>query len=134
MDHFARRRDMLARFVIEEDLDAYLISSPINVSYLTGFSGDSSFLIVGGKDSLLVSDARFTEQLAEECPGLETYIRPPTQRPLQAIGRSLDKLGHHSVGFESAHLTVAEFDGLREQLPAVNWKAGAERVERLRLT
>src|SRR5262245_30171530 len=121
MEPFARRRELLAGTVVEEGLDACLISSPVNVSYLTGFSGDSSFLIVGRQRSILVSDARFTEQLAEECPGLETYIRPPTQRPLQAIAQTLDKLGYHSVGFESAHLTVAEFDGLREQLPAINW-------------
>jgi Xaa-Pro aminopeptidase len=133
MDAFARRREQLARSLSEEGLDACLISSPINVSYLTGFSGDSSYLIVRPDRALLVSDARFTEQLAEECPGLETYIRPPTQRPLSAVAATLERLGQRTVGFESAALTVAEFDSLRDLAPALDWKGGSDRVERLRV-
>ena len=56
----------------EEGLDALLISNPVNVTYLTGFSGDSSYLVLGANRSLLVSDARFTTQIAEECPGSRT--------------------------------------------------------------
>lgn len=133
MDHFARRRETLARSLTEEGLDAYLISSPVNVSYLTGFSGDSSYLLLGRTRTLLVSDARFTVQLAEECPGLETCIRPPSQRPLSAVAASLDKLGHRNVGFESAALTVAEFEGLKQLAGSVSWKASADRVEQLRM-
>src|SRR5437762_3188549 len=94
MEHFARRRETLARSLPGEGLDAYLISNPVSVSYLTGFSGDSSYLLLGRDRALLVSDARFTVQLAEECPGLETYIRPPAQRPLNAVAATLDTLGH----------------------------------------
>src|SRR5438876_7617962 len=101
MAHFARRRETLARSLSGEGLDSYLISSPVNVSYLTGFSGDSSYLLLGRNRALLVSDARFTVQLAEECPGLETHIRPPSQRPLNAVAQIIDKLGHANVGFES---------------------------------
>ena len=69
MDHFASRRERLAAPLAGEGLDACLVSSPVNVSYLTGFSGDSSHLVLGRDRAVLVSDARFTEQLAEECPG-----------------------------------------------------------------
>src|SRR3954468_24189741 len=98
---FAHRRDVLAGSLREEGLDCVLVSSPVNVSYLTNFSGDSSYLLVARDRCLLVSDARFPEQLEEECPGLETFIRPPTQRPLNAVAETLKKLGHHNVGFES---------------------------------
>src|SRR5213080_1544843 len=101
MDPFARRRESLARSLSDEGLDCLLISSPVNVSYLTNFSGDTSYLLVGKDRCLLVSDARFSEQLEEECPGLETFIRPPTQRPLNAVAETLKKRGHRNVGFES---------------------------------
>src|SRR5713226_5520948 len=106
LDAFTRRREQLAHALPDERLDAYLISSPVNVSYLTGFSGDSSYLVVGRDRCLLVSDARFTEQLAEECPGLETHIRPPTQKSQAAVADVLKKLGHRGVGFESAAMSV----------------------------
>src|SRR5207248_870724 len=76
VDPFARRRQRLSRFLKEEGLDAFLVSNPVNVTYLTGFHGDSSYLILTRKQAVLVSDGRYAEQIAEECPGLDTYIRP----------------------------------------------------------
>ena len=132
MTAFPRRRELLARALPDEGLDAYLISSPVNVSYLTGFSGDSSYLLLGRDRTVLVSDARFTEQLDEECPGLATHIRPPTQKTPTAVADVIKKLGHRNVGFKSAAVTVAEWEAFKELLPEVNWKGGSDRVERLR--
>lgn len=132
MDYPARRRQQLAAFLHEAQLDVFLVSNPFNVTYLTGFSGESSYLLLGRERALLVSDARFTEQIAAECPGLETHIRPTAQNLYQATAEVLTKLGHRTVGFESSHLTVAEWDMLRELAPTVQWKAERDRVEQLR--
>jgi Xaa-Pro aminopeptidase len=132
MDYPALRRQRLARSLDEEQLDGVLITSPVNVSYLTGFSGDSSYLILGKERTLLVSDGRYTEQLAEECPGLEVHIRPPKQNITKATGEVLSKLGLRTVGFESGQLSVAEFETLRDLTANLDWKGGRERVERLR--
>jgi len=133
MDYPAQRRQRLARFLDDEPLDALLVSHPVNVSYLTGFSGDSSYLVLGRQRTLLVSDGRFTEQIAEECPGLETHIRPSSQNIYKAAAEVLGKLGLRTVGFESGHLTVAELETLRGLTPALDWKGDKERVEKLRL-
>lgn len=133
MDYPQRRRQRLARCLREEGLDILVISHPINVSYLTGFSGESSFLLLGRQRSVLVSDGRFTEQLAEECPDLETHIRPSTQPLHHAVTHVLDQLGARSVGFESGHITVAELEMLRDLTPTMSWKGGRDRVEKLRL-
>jgi len=133
MDPHARRRDQLARALADEGLDAFLISGPVNVSYLTGFSGDSSHLVVCRDRAVLVSDSRYTAQIAEECPGLETHIRPTAQKVLAAVADTLAKLGHRRVGFESGALTVAEWEALGQLAPAIDWKGGADRVERLRI-
>jgi Xaa-Pro aminopeptidase len=133
MDYPALRRDRLARLLPDEDLDAFLVTNPVNVSYLTGFSGESSYLIVGRQRCLLVSDARFTEQLAAECPGLPTHIRPPAQPVGAAAVEVLDQLGCRAVGFESTHLTVAEHETLVGLVPAIAWKPLRDRVEALRV-
>src|SRR6266699_653409 len=101
MDYFAHRRESLTRLLESEAVDAFLITNPINVSYLTGFSGDSSFLILARTRAILVSDARYTEQIGEECPGLEVHIRPHNQFIQSAAVEALEKLGFHRVGFES---------------------------------
>jgi Xaa-Pro aminopeptidase len=133
MDYPVLRREQLARQLVREELDALLITNPINVSYLTGFSGESSYLIVGRTRTLLVSDARFTEQLADECPGLEVQIRPPGQSVTQAAAEALGKLGFRSIGIEGLHLTVGELETLQKLAPLLNWKSGPARVEQLRV-
>jgi Xaa-Pro aminopeptidase len=132
VDYPVQRRRQLARCLDEEGLDALLVSSPVNVTYLTGFSGDSSYLVLGRLRNVLVSDARFTEQLAAECPGLETHIRPPARNLYQATAEVLGQLGFRSVGFEANHLTVADLETLRDEAKTVDWKAGKDRAERLR--
>jgi Xaa-Pro aminopeptidase len=132
VDYPAQRRLQLSQSLRGEELEALLVSNPINVSYLTGFSGESSFLVLGRERVLLVSDARFTKQLAEECPALETHIRPPEKSVHQATAEVLTKLGFRTVGFESSHLTVSEWEQLREGTPAVTWKPCRELIEELR--
>src|SRR5437016_199946 len=122
MDTTVLRRERLAAALAEENLDLLLVSSPVNVTYLTGFSGESSYLLLARDRAVLVSDGRFTEQLAEECPGLATYIRPPVQTLAEAAAAVINKLGLRRIGFESAHLTVAEFEQLRDLAGACNWK------------
>jgi Xaa-Pro aminopeptidase len=133
MDYPARRRHRLAKVLKDENLDALLISNPVNVTYLTGFSGESSFLVMTRKHTILVSDARFTVQIAEECPGLETHIRPPAKTVYQATAEVLDKLGARKIGFESSHVTVADLETLAGLLPAAAWKGERDRVEQLRM-
>jgi Xaa-Pro aminopeptidase len=133
MDHAAERRERLLPLLPHEGLDALFISNPVNVTYLTGFTGDSSTVVLTRDRVILVSDPRYTGQIAEECPGLETSIRPPTQRIAEASAEVLKKLGPRAVGFESNGLTVAEFENLRQLAPTLDWKGGADRVEQLRL-
>jgi Xaa-Pro aminopeptidase len=133
MDYFAQRRERLRRQLADEGLDAFAVSAPVNVTYLTGFSGDTSVLVLTAARAILVSDPRYTGQIADECPGLETFIRPPTQKLPEAVAAALTGLGCRSVGFESAAVSVAEFEVLRGLAPALDWKPAADRVERLRM-
>jgi Xaa-Pro aminopeptidase len=133
MDHHARRREQLTRLLADEQLDAFLVSSPVNVTWLTGFTGDSSMAVLTRDRVLLLSDPRYIGQIADECPELETFIRTPVQKIHDAVGIVLSRLGVRSVGCESASLTLAEAEALRTAAPLIDWKPAADRVERLRM-
>jgi Xaa-Pro aminopeptidase len=133
MDYPALRREQLGRFLLENDLDAFLATKVVNVTYLTGFTGDSSYLLVGKDRVLLVSDGRYTEQLHEECPGLALHIRPPAQRITEAAIEVLGKLPFRRIGFESTHLTVGEFEKFKSGLPTIEWKPCEDVIEKLRV-
>jgi Xaa-Pro aminopeptidase len=133
VNYHEQRREQLARHLDAEGLDALMISGTVNVTYLTGFTGDSSVLVLTRGRALLVSDNRYTAQIAEECPGLATHIRPPSQRIQEAVAEVLRGLGGRSVGFETAAVTVADFEALRGLAPSLDWKGASDRVEKLRM-
>jgi Xaa-Pro aminopeptidase len=132
MSVHAARRDRLLAKIRDEGFDALFVTSPVNVSYLTGFTGEATYLVLTPRKTLLVSDGRFRVQLAEECPGLDVVIRPPGQQLPDAAAETLGKLGIHAVGFDSGHLTVAEFEAIREKAGPLDWKPAAGSVEALR--
>ena len=84
MDPFALRRERLAAMLREEALDAYLVSSPVNVRYLTGFTGESSPLIVGRERCVLVSDPRGLAGIVTA----EDFLRWATEHMGSSVGSS----------------------------------------------
>jgi Xaa-Pro aminopeptidase len=132
MDYPAARRQRLSQQLAAQQLDAFVIGNTVNVSYLTGFSGDSSVLIVTPRRMILVSDFRYIEQIGEECPGLEPYIRPTAQKLPEAVAQTLNGLALRSAGFESNTVTVGELQTLRDLTPTLDWKATTDLVEPMR--
>ena len=55
-------------------LDALLVSDPVNVTYLTGFTGDESALLVSAEKAWLITDSRFTEQVKQEVTDAEMVL------------------------------------------------------------
>jgi Xaa-Pro aminopeptidase len=132
MDRFLRRREQVRAKLSGEAFDALVVKAPTNVSYLTGFSGDSSVLVVGRQRDLIISDGRFTTQIEQECPGLEASIRPSGQEMNAAIAHVVELAGWRRLGLEATSWTLAEFEALRLALPAVELTGVKDRVESLR--
>ena len=78
MSRFEQRRRKLVRLTRKMDLDALLVTDFTNVTYLSGFTGDDSYMLVGKSLEILLSDPRYSEQLGEECPGLAAGDSSPT--------------------------------------------------------
>jgi len=132
MDRFGGRRERVREALRASDAIGFLVTSPTNVRYLTGFTGDSSVLLVGLDRELIVSDGRFATQLVQECPGLEAHIRPTGVEMALTLGRVVEGLGWHRLAFEAASCTVAEQQALFLAMPAVELIGVAGWVEALR--
>jgi Xaa-Pro aminopeptidase len=132
MDRTSQRRERLRRVLKSDRVDGLLVVSVSNVRYLTGFTGDSSALLLTRDRALVISDGRYETQLAEECPGLEVHIRPLGQPLIQGIAEVIEKRGVRRLSFESAFLSAAEFLTLKEKLNGVELRGVSDRVEALR--
>ena len=132
MDRYHARRERLRSTLIRDQVDALVVSAATNVGYLTGFTGDSSVLILGGMRDLIVSDGRFTTQLAQECPGLEAHIRRPGQEMNSALAQILVAMGSRRVALEATSWTIADYESLTAAAPTVAFLGVKGRVEALR--
>ena len=132
-DRFAARRDKLRRLVRKSDAGALLVTSFTNVTYLTGFTGDDSYLLVLPKGEVLLTDPRYTTQLEEECPGLELEIRPPGVTMMDAIRRTVGHAKVEKLGVEGASMTVGLRDQIASELSKVELVSTSSLVEQLRI-
>ena len=132
MSIFSARRDSLRRLLTEKSLDALLVTDERNVTYLTGFTGDSSYLLVGRDRELLITDRRYTQQLEEECPGLELATRGPGSNVINFTAETVAKLSLPSLGIEADALTVAAYEKFREAMKTTRWANTSGLVESLR--
>lgn len=116
MNH-ATRRNKLRRRAKKAGLDAVLVTNFTNVTYLTGFTGDDSHLLVTeGGDDIVLSDQRYTTQLEEECAGVELVIRGPGTSIVELVRQTVGKCRIGHLGFESASMTVAARSTLAKSL------------------
>jgi Xaa-Pro aminopeptidase len=117
----------------QEEAASLLVTSETNVSYLSGFSGDSSALILTAGRAFAVTDGRYGEQFARECPGLEVHVRPVGQPLMAGVAEVLAKLGAGCSAFEAPHLTVAQHQALAEAAPTIALRGVGGWVEALRM-
>ncbi len=130
---FQARRDRLRKAFKKTQIDALLVTDFTNVTYLTGFTGDDSYLLVRPDGETVLSDPRYTVQLGEECPGVDLSIRPPGATMLQGVTRAVRAAGIGRLGIEGDSMTVGFRDQVAEKLPKLEIVATGGLVERLRL-
>jgi len=133
-DRHALRRDKLRAAIIKKGLDGLLVTSCSNVTYLTGFTGDSSYLLMTRSGELVISDFRYVTQLDEECPGLDRFIRGPQITVTEAAAKVLKRSKLARIGIEGASLTVASKELIEKKLPRAELVTTGGLVEGLRQT
>ena len=132
MPDYEGRRDRLCKILKKESVHSILITCPSNVTYLTGFSGDSSYLWIDRDSVRLISDARFQEQITEECPDLDVLIRKSTVTVLTAASKMIRASKPIQILIEGNSISKTDFDTLSETMPRISIRASNGLVESLR--
>ncbi|MGC2373031.1 MAG: aminopeptidase P family N-terminal domain-containing protein, partial [Solirubrobacteraceae bacterium] len=132
------RAARLARELRVLKVDRLLVSAPVNVRYLSGYTGSNGLIVIDASeraDHRFFTDFRYATQSAEQVPeGFRREIAPAEL--LEAAARALGDggvEGQRMLGFDDASLSVKQHARLRELL-ADGWKLApcAGMVERLR--
>lgn len=126
------RRGRLRRRLRGLSIDALLVSSVSNVRYLTGFTGDSTWLLLTADTAVVISDTRYETQLADECGDLPVEVRDAGSTTSALIERLVKRLKIGSLGFDDDHLTVSQLRALEDRMPTTAFRPAAGVVEQLR--
>ncbi|MCR4428934.1 MAG: Xaa-Pro peptidase family protein [Caldiserica bacterium] len=124
-----KRLDILRRQMEREKLDGFLVSSPQNRYYFSGFTGDYGFLLVTETRNILFLDSRFLEQAKEECRGWEVI---QFQRFHQDFSSLLSEIRVRFLGFESQKLSFFDFKELERNSPGVHFVPFPHLLEEIR--
>jgi len=105
----------------------FVVTNPINIRYLCGYSGSNGVLRVTQSTATLYTDARYEIQSATECFDVEVVI---TRDLLKSALSHPSDVG---VVFESAHLTHALLSRMQSLAPDRTFAPSAITVESLRV-
>lgn len=117
---FSGRLIRLLEKISAEEIDALLVTKNPNVTYFSGFRGDSTALFVGKNFRKLITDGRYIEQARRQAKNFALVEQ--TEGLYKKIIDEIKSSGCRCVGFESLVMTVAENNYLIKELPNVEFK------------
>jgi len=107
-----QRLVVLRQKLVEQDLDAILITQPENRRYLSGFTGSTGVLLISQYQAILATDFRYYEQVEKQAPDFE--LAKVAGRFETILPELVRHVAARRVGFESAHLTVEQHQQWQE--------------------
>ena len=107
----------------EENLDGFIIASPENRRYMSGFTGTSAMLVILLKKAYLLTDFRYITQATSQAPDFEVV---DTGADFYQSAKELTQ-GAKRIGFEEDYTTYAMYLKLKDAV------AHAELLEKANL-
>ena len=124
----AARADRLLELKRERELDALLVTSLVNVQWLTGFTGTNGACVLTDDERVFLTDFRYVEQAASQVDGFEIV-----QAGRDLLGELAARLPRGHAGFDDTDVTVRAHARLEERAgTGVELVAAGGLVEQLR--
>lgn len=98
----------------KHNCSAMLVTNVANVTYLTGFTGDSSHLLITDTKNYLLTDGRYTEQAEIECAKeIEVLLWIDNKRyDVSTYQHLCDQLNISEMAVEASSITYADYNKL----------------------
>ena len=112
---YTDRLTALRAQIKDQELSGLLILDPKNRQYLTGFDGSSGWLLVTPKEHFLLSDGRYWDQVARQCPRAKLVRFIPAEHGTLS-GALLTVLPPGILGIETDGLALSLYRELIQAL------------------
>lgn len=126
-----RRLERLRKSMSELQIEALLVASGVNRTYLTGFVGTAGHVIVTQQRAMLLTDFRYVTQAKEQAPDYEVIEH--AAKPAATMLELLRAANVTKLGFEQQHVSFGAYQSYAEALPGVTLVPTDGVVEKLRM-
>ena len=107
------RVERIRNYLQTEKVEAFLVSKPENIRYLSGFTGgEDARLFITAQNKYIISDSRYREQIAWQCPDWEML----EEKNFDGSKFNLLADDFVNIGFESQVVSYADFCNLKKNL------------------
>ncbi|SER16282.1 Xaa-Pro aminopeptidase [Gracilibacillus ureilyticus] len=108
------RIDQLRELLIEEKIEAMLVTSSVNRRYITGFTGTAGAALITMDKAYFITDFRYTQQAQEQVKGF-TIIEHKEPIP-NVVGSIVKENQIQSVGFEKSTLSYEGYEQFQAKI------------------
>lgn len=109
----------LLLYMEQHSIDGFFVSKPANVRYISTYTGDDSYLFITKGSYYFITDPRYTEQAAKECPGYELVN---WRTPGNTIGNTIAELAKlqncKNIAFEADEVTYDKYKAMEDKVGA----------------
>lgn len=133
-DMFSLARDSRPLVSIRKhfkNYNALFISDPLNVYYLTGFTGSRGLILITKRNAYFFTDFRYLEYAQKIVPE-EFEVVQIDKKWKEDWPKILKKFRVNNLGFEEGFLTVSQYEGLNKISPGVRLKKTGNIIEKVR--
>jgi len=130
LDYISERLKKIREYIDKNGIDAVLITKRENITWLSGFSGTSAWLVLSREESVLITDFRYEEQAARQAPLFNVRIFKGD--PCNAIKELIDRFDIRKLGFEEYHVTCEQYSEYTNKLDPVEMVPLGGLIQKLR--
>lgn len=106
----------LRQALIDNQVDAILITNEYNRRYMTGFTGTAGVAIVSQNDAVFITDFRYTEQAAEQVK--EFRIEQHKGTIYEEVAKQAAAMGVKTLGFEQDAMQYGTYEVYKAAIKA----------------
>ncbi|MBU3803817.1 MAG: aminopeptidase P family protein [Candidatus Cellulosilyticum pullistercoris] len=124
------RIEKLREYMKTNGLNGFLIGSEANRMYLSGFTGSNAMLLITNSEQYIITDFRYLEQVAKECPDFICI----DQGKIGLLRTAFDfacQASCKKIAFEAEHISYSRYQELVKE-SRIEWIPTEGVVERLR--
>ena len=116
---FETRIQKIRKKLLEEKIDAVLVSSVSNITYLTGFANFSknereAYLLIGKNFQYIITDGRYSEAVKREAPDFTLFERNHKDKVEDLLKRLKEKV--QTLGIEGHNLSYLEYKFFKKHI------------------